>query len=1706
MKKSTVRIFAIVLAGLMILSLLPLAYARAEEYDPEAIVAAQEAAQAEQIAAMVEAMPDTELTEPTCGRPGYVSDINGVILEVIPATGAHVFESVVNDDYLIEKGANYCLDGNTYWKSCININPTDGSVCGVPAEEAYEKARQRAIDEFSERHNSGEEHTDAEWTDMLQRTLDSIWANYTFKQGGEGHVWVSVDGQEATCTNDGWKPYRMCSVCGEVADYEAKPATGHRWGEFVVVTEPTCEDDGLRKHVCEICGLEETEAIPALGHKFGAFSVIKAPTCTEDGEQEHICAVCDKHETEAIPALGHKFGAFSVTKAPTCTVDGEQEHTCTVCGFKETELIPAAHKFGEFVVTEEPGCYSSGTQERTCSVCGEKEQESIPAAHKYGEFVVTMEPTCYSTGERRSTCTVCGDEIVEWIDPAHKYENGVCVFCGEAEPDYVAPAENENDTNPEAEPEAKPEDEPETEPETNPETEPETVPETEPAAEVYTGEVTVAQAAASEEVNDSFTNAAWDYLGLTNENTVGVSVQNVTPYKEDGTELSDEEIPAEGITFEMDIPEGFDPENQDIEIYHRNKDGVWEKMQVVSIDIEANKVVVRKVRSFSPFALVVKRLDDQIAFVARPASEKKEDEETTLSDSETFESGTAPGPFAVYLDKNGGSGSLTSPVIKAKGATMTLPTYGQIYRQDHTLQGWNTRPDGSGTHYGPGATYTFYEDETLYAEWDIRVVYHPNGGKGASMVSTPVSGENVELSENTYTRDGYVFFGWNTDPNAYSAMYVDKQNITAPKQDLLLYAQWAKSPLKISFEANAEGVTGTMPTYNVTWGNSQKLAPNAFIHGEKTFVNWNTKDDGTGDSYEDEATIPAETFKEDTILYAQWSKTIFKVTFNINTGDSGSMPEQTIDTASETSLTLNENKFTKAGHTFDGWNTQADGNGDSYTDKQSIPATDFDKNLILYAQWRKNKVTVKFDPNTGDGGETMEDQTIDTTSETSLTLNENRFTKTGYTFSSWNTAGNGSGTTYADKASIPASELTKDITLYAQWATAILFDGNGATSGSMAPQEFDIDPPEDITLNANKFVKTNYKFKSWNTKADGTGTSYPDKGSYSTAAGGVTLYAQWEQSAYAVSYDPNGGGGSMPADNVTVGQSVKLKDSGFTPKPGQIFAGWNTEKDGSGDTYAAGESYQPEDDITMYAQWKDIVKVNYHPDVDDSTYKTVEIPAETDTKVKLPTDEELNFPTPSGKTFAYWTDTTPDSETANHYAKNDTLNITGDIHLYAVYADTVYLTYNANGGTLTTSSGTKETAKDGVPKDESYTLYTAAQLRLTRKGYEFKGWGMTTSDKTVDYADGATAVFSHDTEIFAIWEKHTFDGGVTISGSVSGSSPDAYVNETLTAYPYDDFWKEFNYKWMRSDGKELGTESTYVVKDEDFGFDIYCEVTAVGDDSGTVKKSNVKNVVVQVDSKPKRIVNNGQTEIDYVYGLTKDMTYTINSADPSKAKTVTLDSEGRMPLKQAGTYRFYSKDGTLVATVNVENWFTVGYAASGSGTVRLFLDTLSTTSQLTGSTNFSGNEKTKGNIEYYNKVSGYTCWIVKEGADVGTFTLTVTPASSNYAHVYLNGSVIDSFGSGTTAAARTTTSSGSSGSSGSSSTASTASTITRSYSSRTPLTTWKMYEVTFTSTVNTSPRTADESRLGLWAALCFGSMTGAAVLLSETRKRRKSAK
>lgn len=211
----------------------------------------------------------------------------------------------------------------------------------------------------------------------------------------------------------------------------------------------------------------------------------------------------------------------------------------------------------------------------------------------------------------------------------------------------------------------------------------------------------------------------------------------------------------------------------------------------------------------------------------------------------------------------------------------------------------------------------------------------------------------------------------------------------------------------------------------------------------------------------------------------------------------------------EDGVTLNENKFTREGYAFKGWNTQADGKGTAYTDKQKIDNPT--SSLKLYAQWEKIpvKVTVTYDANGGTG--TMDAQTADQGSD--VTLTKNAFTREGYTFKGWNTDKEGKGGSYSDEQEIKA--LNQDLTLYAQWeenkakTATVTFDANGG-KGEMDPQTEETGTT--VKLNENKFTRSGYTFTGWNTKKDGTGKTFKNKASVKLNSD-VTLYAQWKKNS-----------------------------------------------------------------------------------------------------------------------------------------------------------------------------------------------------------------------------------------------------------------------------------------------------------------------------------------------------------------------------------------------------------------------------------------------------------------------------------------------------------------------------------------------------------------------------------------------------------------
>ena len=169
-----------------------------------------------------------------------------------------------------------------------------------------------------------------------------------------------------------------------------------------------------------------------------------------------------------------------------------------------------------------------------------------------------------------------------------------------------------------------------------------------------------------------------------------------------------------------------------------------------------------------------------------------------------------------------------------------------------------------------------------------------------------------------------------------------------------------------------------------------------------------------------------------------------------------------------------------------------------------VASSETDKNkAVTYGNARVETRTVTFMPGYNTGTMTP-DIVYD---GESYTIKLNTLIRDTYTLTNWNTAADGSGTTYVPGETIPG--VTSDISLYPLWSLnryVISYNSNGGTRNM--PADVDIEHNTTYTIKDNTFTRESYVFSGWNTEADGSGTSYQPGESFA-ATSNVTLYAQW---------------------------------------------------------------------------------------------------------------------------------------------------------------------------------------------------------------------------------------------------------------------------------------------------------------------------------------------------------------------------------------------------------------------------------------------------------------------------------------------------------------------------------------------------------------------------------------------------------------------
>lgn len=246
------------------------------------------------------------------------------------------------------------------------------------------------------------------------------------------------------------------------------------------------------------------------------------------------------------------------------------------------------------------------------------------------------------------------------------------------------------------------------------------------------------------------------------------------------------------------------------------------------------------------------------------------------------------------------------------------------------------------------------------------------------------------------------------------------------------------------------------------------------------------------------------------------------------------------------------------------------------------------KDYDITANGAANTYTIKYNGNGNTGGSTASSTH---TYNTAKALTKNGFTKTGYSFSKWNTKSDGTGTSYTNGQSVKNLTSTNGATinLYARWTInsyTATFNGNGGGT------------PNPTTIKKNYGAKlgtlptvsrTGYTFKGWFTAASGgtqisTSTTMP--------ASNPTYYAHWTAHTYTIAFNGNGAtSGSTASMSMTYDVAKNLTANGFT-KIGYKFIGWSTSSTSSTVKYTNQQSVKNLTatngaTINLYAVWQD---------------------------------------------------------------------------------------------------------------------------------------------------------------------------------------------------------------------------------------------------------------------------------------------------------------------------------------------------------------------------------------------------------------------------------------------------------------------------------------------------------------------------------------
>lgn len=713
--------------------------------------------------------------------------------------------------------------------------------------------------------------------------------------------------------------------------------------------------------------------------------------------------------------------------------------------------------------------------------------------------------------------------------------------------------------------------------------------------------------------------------------------------------------------------------------------------------------------------------------------------------------------YEIFYALNGGINDALNPniyTIDSPLITLSEPT-----RAGYTFVGWHT-DEGCTNLSGQiesGSVGALY----FYAKWQANqnsLKFDANGGQGQmDDLVIPTDG-SAYLPMNQFTKTGYTFVGWKTTADEDQLeSYLDGDIYQMGKEsEYTLYAVWALNNYLIVYELYGGANDLSNPeNYTLLSGD---ITLNSPVREGYTFGGWYTDS-----AFTNQIAVISSGSYGGLVLHAKWTANQKQIIFNAN-GGSGEMQPITAYTGQTVALT--PNAFEKTGYVFMGWAKES-GESASYPDGGNYEVGLGD-GYTLYAVWKIITYQVRFVLNGGSFGHyVMSHYQYYTYSE--IDVNLSTPTRNGYDFDGWYLTPALSG----EKTFTIPAYTTGNYTVYAKWIAktiTITYDSNGA-DGEIAPREVAVGAT--ITLDKNVLSHPlNYKFAGWGTNKNSA--SYGDEARFTAGASSVTLYAIWVQTAFAITYNLDGGTNSTanPTGYNTEGLTINLVNP---VKKGHTFLGWYTESAYTNkitqiETGSTG-------DYELHAKWLvNDYKVTLDANGGDcSVYDFNQAYGTTyDTLATLTIEK-------TGYTFLGWylggseliTESSTMQEDYSH-----TLRAKWEANVYTV-------SFNFNGGQNVSGSPTSVQ----VAYNERYSLLPTPQ----KVGYDFNGWfldeALITTSTVLKTAKDHILVAKYTAQRYDVTFNYngattTYDAKITVTyGQPYGTLP------ALTKTGHDGVWQ-----------------------------------------------------------------------------------------------------------------------------------------------------------------------------------------------------------------------------------------------------------------------------------------------------------------------------